>query len=393
MKKLLSMILTIALCMSLFVGCAAKSEEGTTEDKKEEAKEVVSAEIDETAAITVNEAKVTNSMAKMGRYLVKRSMEQQANQYGMPIDWSQDLGNGTTFNDAGIKQLKDMLVRIEVCKNIANEKGIELSEENKTAVENAVNDFKTNVTQEEIDANGLNADVYKAYVEGMLLSYDVALASVTDEEITEEALENALMMNPDYQKIKKYGEDHYFDTVTASHILISTKDDEGKDLDEDKKAEAKAKADEILEKIKNGEDFATLAKENSADPGSKDNGGELGSFGYGQMVPVFEETAFALEPGEVSEVVESDYGYHIIKVTDKVLQKEEDMKNVDEIKAKATENAKMQLKLQLFEEKYEKMLVDYKVETTDTWNDITFIDPKADEVKEDDTNKTEETAE
>jgi foldase protein PrsA len=80
---------------------------------------------------------------------------------------------------------------------------------------------------------------------------------------------------------------------------------------------AKKKADEIYARAKAGEDFAKLAQENSQDPGTAANGGDLGFFGKGKMVPEFEEAAFKLNVGEISEPVRTVYGYHIIKVTDK----------------------------------------------------------------------------
>lgn len=80
---------------------------------------------------------------------------------------------------------------------------------------------------------------------------------------------------------------------------------------------SKKKADEVLAKAKAGEDFAKLARENSGDPGTAANGGDLGYFGKGKMVPEFEEAAFKLKVGEISEPIRTVYGYHIIKLTDK----------------------------------------------------------------------------
>ena len=91
------------------------------------------------------------------------------------------------------------------------------------------------------------------------------------------------------------------DEVSARHILVDKKE----------------LADEIAKKLKSGGDFATLAKEHSKDPGSKENGGDLGFFGRGMMVPPFEEAAFKMAKGDTSAPVQSQFGWHVIRVDDK----------------------------------------------------------------------------
>jgi dipeptidyl aminopeptidase/acylaminoacyl peptidase len=144
--------------------------------------------------------------------------------------------------------------------------------------------------------------------------------------------------------IEKYYKDHpeEFEEVRVRHILISTspepeppqpKANKGKTKSEPKaltkgeakkkaqsllkrirKGEAKKKAQSLLERIRKGENFAKLAEKNSDDPGSKVKGGDLGYFPKGIMVPEFDNVAFSLKPGELSDVFESQFGYHIIKV-------------------------------------------------------------------------------
>lgn len=102
------------------------------------------------------------------------------------------------------------------------------------------------------------------------------------------------------------------ESMRASHILIGV--DAGAGAEE--KEQAKRKADEILAQVKSGADFAELAKSVSTCP-SAEQGGDLGEFGRGQMVAPFEDAAFGLDAGAVSEVVETQFGYHIIKATGK----------------------------------------------------------------------------
>jgi len=102
------------------------------------------------------------------------------------------------------------------------------------------------------------------------------------------------------------------EAVRASHILVMA--NEG--ADEATKKAARSKIDGLLQRVRGGEDFGKLAREHS-DDGSKEQGGDLGFFGRGQMVPPFEQAAFALKPGDVSDVVTTQFGYHIIKVAEK----------------------------------------------------------------------------
>jgi foldase protein PrsA len=137
-------------------------------------------------------------------------------------------------------------------------------------------------------------------------------------------------------------------TITASHILIA---------DAEHGAEAKAKAEEALAKAKNGEDFAELAQEYSDDSTAAD-GGDLGEFAEGQMVPEFDAAAFNLKNGEISDIVETQYGYHIIKAYSDVTPAKE-VKTVDEAREAILPLIQEEHVTKLIEELREKAKVKY----------------------------------
>jgi peptidyl-prolyl cis-trans isomerase D len=162
--------------------------------------------------------------------------------------------------------------------------------------------------------------------EYVVLSNDAVAAQITvsDADIQSYYEQNAQRYSVEEQR-------------RASHILIGLK----KGASDEEKAAAKAKAQKLLEQTRsNPGDFAKLAKENSEDPGSAERGGDLDFFGKGMMVKPFEDTAFKLKEGEISDLVESDFGYHIIKVTG---VQPASVKSLDEVKGEiATEIKKQQ---------------------------------------------------
>ncbi|MBY0277033.1 SurA N-terminal domain-containing protein [Candidatus Binatia bacterium] len=151
-----------------------------------------------------------------------------------------------------------------------------------------------------------------------LLSYPVDKfgenVAITEEQITADYEENLST---------KYTQQH---EVHARHILLRVP----RDADDAAKTTARSKAEDIKKKIDAGGDFAALAKEFSEDPGSRDNGGDVGFFPRGRMVAEFDEAAFSLKPGEVSDVVETPFGFHVIKVEE---VREERQKPLEEVRA------------------------------------------------------------
>jgi peptidyl-prolyl cis-trans isomerase D len=136
------------------------------------------------------------------------------------------------------------------------------------------------------------------------------------------------------QDVEKHYEDNeeQYSTpeqVRASHILLKT---EGKD-----EAAVRKQAEELLAKAKGGADFAALATKYSEDEGSAKKGGDLEFFGKGRMVPEFEKAAFSLEPGQLSDLVKSQYGFHIIKVAER---KAATKRSLDEVRAQIEDQLK-----------------------------------------------------
>jgi peptidyl-prolyl cis-trans isomerase C len=144
---------------------------------------------------------------------------------------------------------------------------------------------------------------------------NLVIRSMSIEGVVKTAMGSASLSAAD---IKKYFDEHPEEMkspeqVRASHILFRYP--EGKAAGA--MAAAKAKAEETLVKLKAGEDFAELARNVSNDPVSGKNGGDLGFFPRGRMVPAFDQVAFTLEPGKLSDIFETPFGWHIMKVVEK----------------------------------------------------------------------------
>ena len=148
------------------------------------------------------------------------------------------------------------------------------------------------------------SDVRKQIARGM------AIQQLMDKEVTEKIKISDEETKSFYDKNPQLFQQP--EQVKARHILIKVQ----ADAPDDQKAEARKKIEAVQEKVKKGEDFATLAKTYSEGP-SGPRGGDLGYFRRGQMVKPFEDAAFSLKPNETSEIVETRFGYHLIKVDDK----------------------------------------------------------------------------
>ena len=256
---------------------------------------------------TVNGRNITVGNYEKTLALYKQSFEAM---YG-PSVWDTEIEKGVKYKDTFKNDMLNQMVSVEAVYEDAEKQNLLPSKEE---VDKSLKELKKNIDKDEeykknLDKLGIDDEYLKQQQE-----QDLAIKKY------KEKFDKNTKISDD--EIKKYYEDnkkeYYKDEVRASHILISTLDKDNKPLSEAKKKEAKKKAEDILKRAKDGEEFAALAKENSDDPGSGSQGGDLGFFGKGKMVPEFEEAAFSLKVNEISDIVESEFGYHIIRVTDKV---------------------------------------------------------------------------
>jgi peptidyl-prolyl cis-trans isomerase C len=185
-------------------------------------------------------------------------------------------------------------------------------------------------------------------------------AKMTEEATAQTVLERELKVVVTDDDIKKFYDDNPSkfeqpEMVRVSHILLSTKDPSDtnpnptmrKDISDEQKAAKRKKAEDLIKQARAGADFTKLAIENSEDPGVKQNSGEY-TFGRGQMVPEFEAAAFTLKSNEVSEVVTTAFGYHVIKLSERMSAKKVEM-------AKVSAEVKEYLKRQQLEKRQQEL--------------------------------------
>ncbi len=293
------------------------------EEAVEEAVDEAEAEAEETAAeeapiASVDGVAITSDQVKelavFNRYQYISQYQQYAQMYqmyGLPLDTLNEQMESTLSEDgkeAFAEEVIDQLVYDKILESEAEKIGIELDDAAIVAklkemfgYEDPVSDGSENplgLQSYDFDVSDLDDDTdrnaeFKAYVEYVSsMGYDGALTyDFLYNYAKHILLEDALFA--------KAVEDRVFEAemVNANHILVETEE----------------QAQEIIKQLNDGADWKELAAANSLDTSNKDNSGALGWFSRGQMVQEFEDAAFALEPGEISEPIHTNYGYHIIQ--------------------------------------------------------------------------------
>jgi len=192
------------------------------------------------------------------------------------------------------------------------------------------------------EAKRRKLDQTPAFKTQLWFQQDNVLANLAIEQISKEGAVTDADVQAYYDSHKSD-----YDLIHARHILIRTQGSQvpvqpgQKDLSD---ADALAKAQALRKRIEGGEDFAAVARAETDDASGRANGGQLPPFHKGQMVPAFDEAAFAMKPGELSEPVKSQYGYHLIKLESR------EMKTLDQARPEITARLKPQASQKALEE-------------------------------------------
>jgi len=246
------------------------------------------------------------------------------------------LMQGQKPDEAQTSEIKnnvlENLITRELLWQESQKSGVKIAD---SAVDEEISKWKKQFSDEE---------QFKTIIASMNISEEDLKAQMKQRMSVQEFLDKKLeqKISVSDKEVKEYYDSHPDDfkqpeQVKASHILVKV----DPKADEAAKAGARKKLEDIENKVKKGEDFAAIAKSSSDCP-SKDNGGDLGYFSRGQMVKPFEDAAFALKTGEVSKIVETQFGFHLIKAVDKKADK---TLSYDEVKDELKDYLKQQKKV------------------------------------------------
>ena len=286
MKKTFFKILLLALAASLVLtGCNTSNED---------------------IVAVVNGTKITKSDFEKTALKVGKEYEMI---FGEEI-WTSEVEGEKTFKEEFDNEILNVMISQEIVNQQAEKENITVTDEEVANEMSSYMQMIENVDEYNkfMEENGIDEEFLKNHFRQTLIFDKYRNKIMSETEITENDLRD--YYNTHIDEYKK-------EEIKASHILITTLNDMGEPLSEEETAKKESEAQDILARIKQGEDFEALAKEYSDDKASASNGGDLGYFAKGVMVPEFEEAAFKLEKGQVSDVVKSSFGYHIIKVDDK----------------------------------------------------------------------------
>jgi peptidyl-prolyl cis-trans isomerase C len=219
-----------------------------------------------------------------------------------------ELSPGDPQYEAMIQQIMPTLVDFEIAKAYAEEHDITVSESD---VNQEIETIKDQIS-EQAQAQGMDVGREEAFTQALQqagLTEDELRTQLRDQlpvqKVQERVAGDAEASQEEVERFYEENKELQFTTPEqrcARHILFNK--------------DQRAKAEEVKGELENGADFAELAREYSQDPGSAENGGDIGCLGQGETVPNFEEALFNAQEGEIVGPVETEFGYHVIEVTD-----------------------------------------------------------------------------
>ncbi|MGL6174244.1 MAG: peptidylprolyl isomerase [Cellulosilyticaceae bacterium] len=310
----------------------------------------------------IDGVKVPESLYKTYLWSTSQFFEQLAG----PTIWEMELEGKKSEDIAKERALESVVLSI-VTTNKADELGIKLTKEEEKSIKEDAKDFVKSQEQL-VRAHGFD----EKDIEELLLATELST------RVQEKLGENYIPKEEDIQEYLKQAAT-YDEQVTARHILIKTIDEQMQQLSTEAQKEKYALAQELLEKVKSGEDIGALAKEYSEDPGSNDKNGEF-TFRRGEMLPEFEKAAFEGKDGEVwPELVKTNWGYHIVQT----------IKHIPADETKMKENYINSEKMKFANAEIEELISNAKVEKTEIYDDVQVVVQNAPE-KEQNASPTKE---
>jgi foldase protein PrsA len=352
LKKAVYTLIAAALIVSL-TGCKEKTEDkqkGKVNNTPSVSETVTPTEAEETKenrgelVVTVGNNKVYYNESMLYFMFMKAQYEAY---FGDAV-WSYEVSDGTTFEDQAKEEILNLITQTKIVVDKSEGYNVALTEEEEaTVLENAANYF-SGITEADKEKYGFTEDlIRKFYRENMIYQkvYDAVTMNADTEVSDDEAKQ-----------------------ITVDHILLKTtvsKDGKDEPMTEAEKKTVRKRAVQLLKDAKETEDFKKLAEANTEDSQVEY------TFGKGEMVAPFEEAAFALKTGELSPIVETEYGYHIIYCVsdfdkDATLEKKEEI-----IEDRQNE---------LFKKLYEEWSKNYKVEVKEkVWTVMTLRNESTEE--------------
>ncbi len=353
--ELISKYILLFMCIFCLVGCSSKKE----------VKEELNFYEDNDKLITIDDVDI--KVDEVMPYLLQVKMEFE--ELGGEDVWDHnDFSGGKKAEDVAKLAVLDNLIRTKILVKKSDEMGITITESEEKDVNAQALKYYDDLEKADIENYHLTKEsIFNSFKEYRLVN-KVIVEMTKGYVPKEEELNNKLLENENYAKLKSSSLEDMLLSLKVVHIFIKTheKNENGEYvlISPDIEEKAKKEIEDIYKKAVDGEEFASLVKKYSQDESTKDNNGE-----YILPVRLLDDnfqSLIELEPGEISDIKKSDYGYHIFKVIEKILPTDEEVKEFEEEFKKYESQLKEEYKEQLKNSAFNKIY--------DEWKNNTVVD-------------------